>query len=223
MVPHMDGKQPSITMDPERWQWICGILHQALDLPAEQRPGYLDAACREDAEARAEVESLIAAANGSGLLDQPAVSQSLATTTLEASLLAAGQRIGPYEIVEILGRGGMGVVYKSIDTRLDRVVALKLLSHAEGSEHDRTRFLREAKAASALNHPNIVTVYEYDTIDGLDFMAMEFISGATLRDLIVQSKPLAQAHPPTDRLLEYARQAASALARAHAAGIIHRD
>jgi hypothetical protein len=218
----MEGK-PSITMDRERWQRICEILNQALQLPAEQRPAYLDDACGGDAPARAEVESLIAAANGSGLLDRPVASPSQATTTMELSALAAGRRIGPYRIVEMLGRGGMGVVYKAIDTRLDRLVALKLLSHAEGSELDRARFLREAKAASALNHPNIVTVYEYNTIDGLDFIAMEFISGATLRDLIVQGKPLAQGYPPPERLLDYARQAGGALARAHAAGIIHRD
>jgi predicted Ser/Thr protein kinase len=222
MLPDMEGK-PSITMDPERWQRMCEILNQALRLPAEQRAAYLDDACRGDAPARAEVESLIAAANGSGLLDRPVASPSQATTTMELSALAAGRRIGPYQIVEMLGRGGMGVVYKAIDTRLDRLVALKLLSHAEGSELDRVRFLREAKAASALNHPNIVTVYEYNTIDGLDFIAMEFISGATLRDLIVQGKPLAQGYPPPERLLDYARQAAGALARAHAAGIIHRD
>src|SRR5579864_4633600 len=117
-----------------------------------------------DAPARAEVESPI---------DRPVLSSSPDTATLELASMAAGQRIGPYQVLEKLGQGGMGVVYKAVDTRLDRIVALKVLSRSDGSATDRSRFLREAKAASALNHPNIVTIYEYDSVDSLDFIAME--------------------------------------------------
>ncbi len=161
-----------------------------------------------DAPPRAEIESPI---------DGPVLSSSSDTATLELASMAAGQRIGPYQVLEKLGQGGMGVVYKAVDTRLDRTVALKVLSRPDGSATDRSRFLREAKAASALNHPNIVTIYEYDSVDSLDFIAMEFIPGATLHHM------LAQGSTPLDSLLEFARQVASALARAHAAGIVHRD
>jgi len=129
-----------------------------------------------------------------------------------------GRTISHFEILEKLGEGGMGVVYCARDLKLDRLVALKILQPEQMSNpRRRARFVGEAKAASALNHPNIVTIYEIESGDGVDYIAMEYIRGETLRDLVpATGMQLALA-------LEYASQTASALAAAHAAGIIHRD
>ena len=132
-------------------------------------------------------------------------------------MLEAGQTIGQYLVLSELGSGGMGVVYKAKDQRLDRLVALKVLSAGSPEGRDDPRFLREARAASALNHPNIVTVYEFNRINGTNFIAMEYIAGSTLQQL------LADGRVPLRTGLEWARQAAGALAKAHASGIVHRD
>ena len=129
-----------------------------------------------------------------------------------------GTTIGHFEILEKLGEGGMGVVWKARDTRLGRVVALKVLPAEMMADNERKRrFIQEARAASALNHPNIVTIYEIDQSDGVDFMAMEFVAGKTLDHLIPRN-----GFRPAEAL-KYAIQAAEALAKAHAAGIVHRD
>src|SRR5262245_50959153 len=130
---------------------------------------------------------------------------------------AARKRIGRYEIYSQLGSGGMGEVYLAQDTKLDRKVALKILSR-DLTDHDRERrFIQEAKAASALNHPNILTIYEIDEIDSEQFIAKKFIEGETLRDRIRRS-PLS----PTDAI-EVGMQVASALSATHTLGIVHRD
>jgi serine/threonine protein kinase/dipeptidyl aminopeptidase/acylaminoacyl peptidase len=126
--------------------------------------------------------------------------------------------ISHYEILEKLGEGGMGVVYKARDTHLDRPVAIKVLPPNRMADPDRKRrFIQEAKAASALNHPNIITIYDTDHADGLDFISMEFVPGKTL-DLMIPRKGL-----PLGMAFHYAAQMADALAAAHHAGIIHRD
>jgi serine/threonine protein kinase len=129
-----------------------------------------------------------------------------------------GRAISHYQILEKLGEGGMGVVYKAKDTHLDRFVAIKVLPPEKISDPDRRRrFTQEAKAASALNHPNIITIHDIDEADGVYFIAMEFVAGKTLSALIPRhGMRLAE-------VLKYAIQIADALARAHAAGIIHRD
>jgi len=129
-----------------------------------------------------------------------------------------GRLLAHYRVLEPLGRGGMGEVYRALDTRLDRVVALKVLRPETASDPDRTRrFVREAKAASALNHPNIVTVYEIGSAEGIDYIALEYVQGTPLHR-IISGRPL-EPH----RALDYAMQIADALSTAHAAGIVHRD
>lgn len=217
-------------MDADRWRLVNRILTEALELPAAERSRFLNGACRKDAELRAEVESLIAAAEQSGWLDNPA--RVAVTRTGAASdaaggaarggsgghiALLAGQQFGPYRVLRKLGEGGMGVVYHAVDSRLGRPVALKLLSLAEITEHHRSRFAREARAASALNHPNIATIYEFDALQGVDFIAMEYVEGVTLADVLAERKT------PQRQLLECARQVALAAGAAHAAGVVHRD
>jgi eukaryotic-like serine/threonine-protein kinase len=132
--------------------------------------------------------------------------------------LVAGTRLGPYEIQSAIGAGGMGEVYKARDTRLDRTVAIKVLPAGKVADPERRRrFVQEAKAASALNHPNIVTIYDIGQTDGIDFIAMEYVPGKTLDSLISRKGTR------LSLALKYAVQIADALARAHAAGIIHRD
>src|SRR6476646_9274179 len=129
-----------------------------------------------------------------------------------------GRTILHYEIGEILGRGGMGVVYKARDTHLDRFVAIKVLPPEKVADPERKRrFVQEAKAASALNHPNIVHIYDIAEADGIQFIAMEYVPGKTL-DQIIGRKGLR-----LSEALKYAVQISDALAQAHAAGIIHRD
>ncbi|MDQ2900766.1 MAG: serine/threonine protein kinase, partial [Acidobacteriota bacterium] len=129
-----------------------------------------------------------------------------------------GRTISHFEVIEKLGEGGMGVVYKARDTQLDRFVALKVLpAQLVADPERRRRFMQEAKAASALNHPNIITVYEISNYDDGEFIAMEFVSGKTL-DALIGRKGLT-----LDHTLKYAVQMAEALAAAHASGIIHRD
>jgi serine/threonine protein kinase len=129
-----------------------------------------------------------------------------------------GTTLARYEIIEKLGEGGMGVVYKARDNQLDRFVAIKVLPREKLTSPDRKlRFIQEAKSASALNHPNIITIYEIGNQDGIDFIAMEFIAGRTL-DRVIPRDGL-----KIPDLLKYALPIADGLARAHAAGIVHRD
>ena len=133
--------------------------------------------------------------------------------------LYAGRRLGPYEILAPLGAGGMGEVYRARDAKLGRDIAVKVLSTAMASDPDRRqRFELEARSASALNHPNILTVHDIGEADGSLYIAMELVEGRTMRELVVSGEPL-----PTKKLLDYGVQIAEGLAKAHAAGIVHRD
>src|SRR2546427_5492830 len=129
-----------------------------------------------------------------------------------------GRSISHYEIVSLLGEGGMGLVYKARDTRLNRFVAIKVLPADKVTDPERKRrFVQEARAASALNHPNIITIYDIDSEIGTDFMVMELVPGKMLSQL------LPAGGQKLDEALKYAVQIADALSTAHAAGIIHRD
>src|SRR5262245_3404970 len=133
--------------------------------------------------------------------------------------LSTGSRLGSYEIVSPLGAGGMGEVYRARDTKLGREVAIKVLPEETASDPGRRqRFGQEARSASALNHPNILTIYDIGTSDGTVYIAMELVEGRTLRELVASGEPV-----PTKRLLDVAVQTAEGLAKAHAAGIVHRD
>jgi eukaryotic-like serine/threonine-protein kinase len=131
--------------------------------------------------------------------------------------LTSGARLGPYEILSALGAGGMGEVYTARDDRLDRLVAIKVLPADKLTDPERKRrFIQEARAASALNHPNIVTIYDVGSENGVEFLAMELVDGRTLDDLT----PRDGFRVP--EMLRYGVQVADALAKAHAAGIVHR-
>src|ERR1051325_7819413 len=132
--------------------------------------------------------------------------------------LSAGTRLGPYEILAPLGAGGMGEVYQARDTRLQRTVAVKILHSGKAiNEERKKRFLQEARAASALTHPNIVTLHDIANDSGIDYLVMEFVPGKSL-DKLILPKGLPFAEP-----LRYAQQIAAGLAAAHGAGIVHRD
>ncbi len=209
-------------MSPERWRRIEEVYHAALERPPDQRAAFLAEVCGDDDELRREVESLLGHGESpEALLDRPAweaAGELLDTHTMDQTRDLAGHRISHYEILQKLGEGGMGAVYKARDTRLGRLVAIKTLPRDKVEDPDRKRrFVQEAKAASALNHPNIVSVYDIDQADGVEFISMEYVPGKTLGEMIGR-KGL-----PVGRALDYAVQMADALAAAHAAGIVHRD
>src|SRR5205085_2416661 len=131
--------------------------------------------------------------------------------------LSAGTCLGPYEILAPIGAGGMGEVYKARDTRLGRVVAVKILPPEVTDPERKLRFMQEAKAVSALNHPNIVTIYDIGSEAGLDFIVLELVAGQSL-DHLIRANGL-----PIVAVLKYAVQIAGALSEAHAADIVHRD
>ncbi len=202
------------------WSRVTDLFAAALEREAgEPRRAFLEEACAGDGALRAEVDSLIAAhREADGFLETPApVAEGLAEAEAR-TILEAGRRLGPYEIVREVGRGGMGIVYLALDTRLGRRVALKVLAPAVvGDEHRRERLRHEARAAAALSHPGIATVYALEEIEGHACLVSEFLDGDTLRDEIDRG-PLAVAP-----LLETGLALSRALAAAHAAGIVHRD
>src|ERR1700752_4285913 len=167
-------------MTSEQWQRVKEVFEAAFESGPAVRTAFLAQACAGDDELRREVESLLAAHDAdSGFMNNP-VGRLLVSP--EPSL-TTGQHFGPYEDISLLGEGGMGQVYLAVDTRLGRKVALKLLPSAFMHDADRTRrFEQEARAASALNHPNIVTLHEIGQPDSLPFIATEFIDGETLRE-----------------------------------------
>lgn len=184
-------------MDPVRWKRVEEIYQAASEREPGERAAFLAVACAEDGELRREVETLLAQPSAEGLLDRPAWSPEAARRDMpsDAALPAVGRRVAHYEIQAKLGEGGMGAVYRAYDTKLRRPVALKILPPEYASDPERrSRLLREARAASALNHPNIVSIYEVGSDSGVDFIAMEFVEGKSL-DKIIPAKgmPLGEA------------------------------
>ena len=206
-------------MTPEQWKRVNELFHSALEREPAQRATFLDHACDGDQELRKEVESLISLHEKTGsFIDAPAFEAATQLLAEDKAALTAGQRIGRYKILSLLGKGGMGEVYLAQESKLGRNVALKLLPASFTKDQERVRrFEQEARAASALNHPNILTVHDIEEVDGLHFIVTEYVEGETLRDHIADRKlQLIEA-------LDLAIQVASALSAAHQAGIVHRD
>jgi serine/threonine protein kinase/TolB-like protein/Flp pilus assembly protein TadD len=205
-------------MDPERWQQIDQLFHSALKCEPAARAAFLQASI-EDEALRHEVESLVESHEQSdSFIEAPATDLAAELLAGTEEVLAEGETVGPYKIVSQLGKGGMGEVYLAEDMRLGRQVALKRLpAHFTLDAERVSRFEQEARAASALNHPNIVTIYEIVHSDSQHFITTEFIEGETLREHMSRNRM------KLDEVLDISIQIATALESAHAAGIVHRD
>ena len=205
-------------LDPNEWQRINALFHDALDRAPEDRAAFLATAC-DDPVLRDEVHSLLTAhERGAAILDSGGAGTTLARLAAPDVDALVGQQLGHYRIERVLGEGGMGVVYMAEDLNLGRTVALKSVAAkftGDGTRRDRLR--REARAAAALTHPGIATVYALEEIDGHVFIAGEYVPGHTLRDEISRG-PVAPW-----RAVETTLEIARALAAAHDRGVIHRD
>lgn len=206
-------------MTPERWQKIDELFHVALACSPARLDGFLRKVCAGDQQLRLEIESLVSShQNAESFIESPPGDLAAELLGLHEDGLKPGQQIGNYKIVRQLGSGGMGEVYLADDPRLNRKIALKVLPpHFTINPYRVHRFEREARAASALNHPNIVTIFEIGRSDNAHFIATEFVDGKTLRQLM-NEEPFT-----LGEALNVVIQVAGALTAAHAAGIVHRD
>jgi serine/threonine protein kinase/Tfp pilus assembly protein PilF len=201
-------------------QSVEKLFGDALDMAPEARRAFLDAACRDEPELKHLVEQLLIENEraGSFLKEPPFDLSTKAGFQTDAIPLTPGTRLGPYEILAAVGAGGMGEVYRARDTRLGRDVAVKILStHLSFDPDLKRRFEREARAISSLTHPNICSLYDIGSQDGIDFIVMEYLEGRTLKKVIT-GRPL-----DTELVLSLAIEIADALDAAHSAGILHRD
>ena len=206
-------------MNNDDWEKAKGIFGDAIKIAPVERRRFLDEICQGDADTRREVESLLESFDDAESFMESSAAKEVASRIVEQNERPEnGERVGHYEIISPIGEGGMGEVFLAKDTRLNRSVALKLLAaHITEDANRVSRFRQEALATSALNHPNIVTIYEIGEWRGRDFIATEFIDGMTLRDVLREKKL------SIGEALDIALQTASALAAAHGAGIVHRD
>ncbi|HEU0184771.1 MAG TPA: serine/threonine-protein kinase, partial [Blastocatellia bacterium] len=211
-------------MSPEQWEKIHELFEAALERPAEERAEFLMRAGADD-ETRRRVEAMLSVdARNDLMMDRPwgqAVSifapsnPGLGDTDAPSY---SGETIGVYRLIKELGRGGMGAVHLAYDTRLRRRVALKLLpSHLVNNPERVHRFQREARSVSALNHPNIITIYDFGQVDGRYYIVSEFVEGNTLRNFV------GDRDVSLNQILDVMAQVASALEASHAAGVVHRD
>ena len=204
-------------MDSERWQRVAHLYELALEREPGERSAFLAEASAGDDELRREVESLLAHDNAPVLVDRPLLEMAAGVLDDEPDL-EPGIQLGPYRVDRLLGRGGMGQVYRAIDTRLNRTVALKVLPRDLANDAQfRVRFEREAHAVAALTHPHICTLHDVGQHEGVDFLVMEYLEGETLAARLERG-PL-----PIDQALTCATEIADALTAAHRQGIVHRD
>ena len=206
-------------MTPERWQQVNDLFQSVADRTPEERTTFLQIACQGDEALLREVTSLIASyERAENFIESPAFEVAPELLTNQRTGAMVGESIAHYRIESLIGVGGMGEVYLARDDRLGRKVALKFLPERLTADKTQlSRFKSEARSASALNHPNILTVYEIATEESRHFIATEFIEGVTLR------AALARGRMRVYDALEIGVQVASALAAAHEAGVVHRD
>jgi len=206
-------------MEAKEWQRVEELFHAALQLQAADRSSYLSRECLHDTPLREQVESLIAAhEQAPEMIDGAAFKLSMSVIAAASNGSMIGRNVGPYRIVSVLGRGGMGEVYLAEDTKLGRKVALKFLSgELVDDSWAKRQLIKEAQAAAMLDHPNICPVYGIEENEGRSFIVMQYVQGETLADLIRSRRPEAA------QVVALAKQIVGALAEAHAHGIIHRD
>jgi serine/threonine protein kinase/Tol biopolymer transport system component len=206
-------------MTPERYQKIGALFAAAKSLPPAERSGFLTQACGADDSLHHEIESLLEYDDRTdSFIDVPPLDRRGEAPFQDSSPPLSGRQIDHYEVVSLLGRGGMGEVYRARDTRLDREIALKILPSVYSSDADRLRrFEQEARAAGRLNHPNVLTLYDVGVYQGAPYIVTELLEGDELR------AQLRQGAVPQRRALQYAQQIAHGLAAAHSRNIVHRD
>src|SRR5215469_11475496 len=200
-------------MTPERWQEVRELLEGAMQLEPLRRLAYLERHCSDDPSLQRDVDSILAVEHElrASFLESPAIAHLTPDqNTAASSGRTPGMKLGPYEIQSLLGAGGMGEVYRARDTRLDRTVALKVLPVLLSSDPARKqRFEREARAISALQHPNICTLYDVGRQEGTDYLVMEYLEGETL------AARLGKGSLPLQQTLRFATEIADALDAAH--------
>lgn len=215
----LPGDEQGQSMKAERWAEVKELLYAALEREPNERARFLKEVCRADDALLEEVKALLVSyEKGESFFEKPVLEVASAMLAHDHDRTLVGQTLGHYRVLSAIGTGGMGEVYLADDTRLGRKVALKLLLSQYTQDQNRLRrFKQEARAASSLNHPNILTIYEIGEVNDTQFIATEFIQGETLRDRSERSRL------GIKETLEVAIQIASALYTAHQAGIVHRD
>jgi TolB-like protein len=206
-------------MDSERWQRLRQLFDAATDLEASKRPAFIERSCEGDPELQRSLESLLAHSVETGSSFEQAFNEAVDLEgSFPTNLDLLGRTLGHYRIIEKIGEGGMGEVYRATDTRLGRDVAIKILPEDFTRDPERlARFDREAQVLASLNHPNIATIYGIDEVEGTRFLVLELLKGATLRSSM-ENGPL-----PLNTVIRLAAQIGAGLAKAHEAGIVHRD
>jgi serine/threonine protein kinase len=205
-------------MTPDRWEQINKLYYAALEVTEQQRASFLEAACGADAELRGEVESLLNTHEQvDGFLGKPAMEE-VAKVMQDEPPSLVGKQLGPYQVLGVIGAGGMGEVYKGRDTRLNRTVAIKVLPRHLSERADlRQRFEREARAIASLDHPHICALYDIGREQDIDFLVMQYLEGETL------SQRLKRGPLPTEEVFRCAIEIVGGLGQAHGKGVIHRD